>query len=132
MRYRYLRIAIFVACVIAAFILIIAVSRRTTSADREWLLTATRLHLEEPDLILEGPALQQLLSEYVLNTKSKYLSLSYPMERREGKITIDGEEYPARFVLDKFSWNVLYVDGHWKTIKLRRSSAEFRLPKEIR
>ena len=131
MKFRKLRIAIIATCVIACVALVAVawyVTRHVTfSSDRAWVLTATSFQLTNSDVVVAGPSLQKVLSEY--NTKcNRNAGWSCSLGRRDGKILIDQKEYPAYFELDKFRGNIFVIEGRWKTIELFRNTNDPSFP----
>jgi hypothetical protein len=115
-----------VTSVLACVLLVVVgiISRRTTAADRAWVLTATSIRLGDNSGVLSGAALQELLSKYNTKSQSEHSSWTCTLSRRSGRITVDGKEYPVHFVYDKFNWNVLEVEARGKTIRLYSNTAE--------
>jgi len=85
--------------------------------DQAWARRATSLTLSQPGETFTGAELSVGLSRFSANISST-LDYRCTLFERQGSITVDGTQYPVRFIYDKFTGESLVIERDWKTIEL--------------
>lgn len=89
--------------------------------EREWLSRASEIRIEGEKPLFSGEEIESFLERFAIDNERSH-SIRTPVKERKGVIVIDGKEYDALLVEDKFVGESLGVRTRWKYLEFFNST----------